>query len=1413
MEPVESLWVAEIETDAPEPVVEKAPTPGPPVANEYASPVFMKRSRASYGPLFELFDEELEDDGGRRGKGRKRPRYSVERGRWRYREDSSSPEPEASLEAAPIAEQSNGNATTQSAPSKPEMTDGGCQTNDFELPPPPPSSSFNTPLKSWRDAEKSPLFAMGMARSTGAPGMDIGVQASPSIPNLPLPDEQHEAALVPDTRSTLGIAASYPDLFGTPQRPDHSFGNAESSLATVQTPTQSVFSQPTHGGTAFGTGSSPSVGFKFGQPPPQSTSDAPPFIQSQAPDQPYDHHPYPESYLADDEPTNLAPTIPHNPFTTEARPHPYNQPGFDKTSELDVQESRTSPYWTTAASADPIQRPEHLDPVDDGRSDESIREEAPPGTIPSHVEDGTRNQDEMKHEGLLSRPVYRQGVPEEALPDHGYASAGDEDDSMGSDDQADYDEEEKGDDYDLRNYDRVSDDEEGYDNEQEPLTDEELLDEDEEQYEDEEEDYDEDDYEEDDFDGPNHHAQASRFSAQQPPQPTPSKGPQEPVVIDLLSDSDDDEPPASQPPRPQFQQPPPANVVKSVPAKDTANQLAPKSQPLAESEPEHETSEDEQESESEEDAVADELDEQVAESDLEGEFDEDDEVSEEDIEAPENMTGEPDNDDVVKDIVSCGGTRVTMNTTPTIADEYRVVSSSPEKNPQSNEGNEGVNADEGHTVQPKSHVTEEHTVVEEQHESVVESFQTQPAEMLSSFQTQTSEAAQGLETGPEVVEECVDEDAVRSDKLQGDAIRMDEDQEKLVPEEGMQEDAQEDGMSEEDTRQNMTVKTDFQAEVADKGQDLGRTDVIATKGSVDDTTIQQAEKMELDPEVSEDELLDPENARSAEGQTSPDKFLTDSLNEEQHVPPHTSTHDESHILAKVDASMTTTTTSHVETRSSNTQQITFETQETELVFSQPATAEEDLEDVSEEKDTEMAGASPSLEGKVDAEETRDATPLHEKDVEMADVEVPSEGEDSAEEHYEAPPLSNKDDVVDVVASPRTKDNTKDFDDVPPALSGDKEESKSQDAGVKDVGSEEISSKEDGIKGDSHNTKSTPSSPQQMGTQDHRVDQNPEPASTQTDGAHSDEGEEFHDVSEIPEAESFSPIIPYDENSSFMTANSEYSEMQESEGTEHTPMTKRKRAGRKSRNDLSINFKRTPRPSSSELSPGSQRTTRSKAMAFHKILSPKDDKEDMSIQLARAAMKSPTKRKASAKSVSRLKTNLIKRLADEMPECVPLKDLKKYNNRTLDVAVVAASALTPPKRTPVREYVSSLTVTDPSLASESVIEVTIFSLHRDHFPVVRPGDSILLRSFTVKSLPDKGWGLKSDKNISSWAVFEADGGDTPQMRAAPVELDDNEQKYLVDLRGWYAALDDGAKDKLGKAVGEMIDKGREQRREK
>ncbi|KAH8908666.1 hypothetical protein BR93DRAFT_925747 [Coniochaeta sp. PMI_546] len=103
---------------------------------EYPSPAFVKRARLSYGALFEGGDDSFEADGGVKGKGRKRTRFGRESSSWRYTSQSPSPTPEAEPKTPPQtavpAVEVDGSKFSQP---KPPMTDEGCQTMEIDAVP------------------------------------------------------------------------------------------------------------------------------------------------------------------------------------------------------------------------------------------------------------------------------------------------------------------------------------------------------------------------------------------------------------------------------------------------------------------------------------------------------------------------------------------------------------------------------------------------------------------------------------------------------------------------------------------------------------------------------------------------------------------------------------------------------------------------------------------------------------------------------------------------------------------------------------------------------------------------------------------------------------------------------------------------------------------------------------------------------------------------------------------------------------------------------------------------------------------------------------------------------------------------------------------------------------------------------
>lgn len=1370
--------------DAPS-AVEEPPTPPAPFKDhEFASPMFMKRSRASYGPLFDLdLDHELEDDGGRKGKGRKRPRYSALNGKWRLKEDSSSPEPD-SLEGMPsAAREQDEDVEMLDTSDRPAMADGGVQTNEFDLAP-VPSSPINTPSKTRNGADASIPSHVGVSRQHDAYRTGSGVQASPSRPVVPAPTEKHENLPTQATPHPFGQAPQSTGFaaFGMPQEfsQNQGFGNAPSlfraneaassnqslggtsSLAGTSSnvpssqgfgqtpppfgiapqtsslfgmgsaPAQSSFAQIATSNTGFGIASG-SLRFGFGQEP-QATFDTSPFGTAQ-PSVQLPADPYPESSLDQQEHSNYPSNVSQNPFIAENSLYGH---GFEASLEQTASKDRTPEQgvelWPTGtqnfASSHAIGR---IPAAEDLGSDGHDPDGSPSGMIPPATEDGTRNVDEMRQGGILSKPVYRQDVPQEALPDQEDASAGEEDGSIDSDEQAAYDDAEKGDDYDLRNYDRVSDDEEGFE-EEEPFSDDELLDEGSEHWGTAEAGYDEVGYDEDDEDEEeyNVYSQAPRLFTQPqlPPQPAAQK---DKIVIDLLSDSDDDEPPA-----------PPVKAPRSrIPLQEPAISSKSGADEFSETESmdQHDGAQTgavlpphclaQQNFNSGQEGV--DFDEEA--KDLEGE---DDEYSDE-----EHSQDNEDESDPGSDLVESDDEEIPE------AQEAITVNQATEPYLQPHSFNGAMDVDDdlqdnrpdteydetepsnSHTVnglnwkdrQPES---DSGDVVmagnEDERENLVESFQTQPDEMLASFQfhvpvsphsSKSSEIHKASDLGKEDANAQESADSVDNGETRQSAS-----------ESVAGEDLEKDGSDQEPSEHAELSDVDSKAEaVADAAEEVTAVDNQETQ-RIDVSMMQQ------------DEPTASPISQHQEGVA---------------------------FTASIVEISQTTVTNDVETNLSN-QPVIFKAQETdlkaELLLSQPV--EKRLDPVGH-TDSESA-----VEG---------------KDHEMEDAEEAAGGEGDIEEAgIPQPPMERYDEQGDVVKDRIPSDTI-------------------QESPMEEIGS--VLSPQ--VKADV--------------LLDQTADEKQRPFGQE---AHRDDDDGFHEASERNEEAQESLVAPAE--NSFVSTDSQASGAHEGEGAETVPAEKPQRGGRKRRTPLAKSApasqraqRQSSRQSSRQVSaqqpPSSQRTTRSKTMSFQ-AASPKDDKEDISIQLARAALKSPSskKKKGSVPAAKRVNMDLVKRLENDLPDCVSLSDLRKYNANFVDVAAVAISANVSPKRTPTREYASSFTITDPSFAPDGVVEVDLYSLHKDHLPVVKTGDSVLLRGFLVVSLPGRGFGLKT-KDGSAWAVFQAEGDDRPEMNAAVVEMSDKEEKFMLDIRAWYAGLDATAKDKLVVAVEDVVESGKESRAKK
>ncbi|KAI0533757.1 hypothetical protein GGR58DRAFT_485456 [Xylaria digitata] len=207
-------------------------------------------------------------------------------------------------------------------------------------------------------------------------------------------------------------------------------------------------------------------------------------------------------------------------------------------------------------------------------------------------------------------------------------------------------------------------------------------------------------------------------------------------------------------------------------------------------------------------------------------------------------------------------------------------------------------------------------------------------------------------------------------------------------------------------------------------------------------------------------------------------------------------------------------------------------------------------------------------------------------------------------------------------------------------------------------------------------------------------------------------------------------------------------------------------------------------------------------------SPSPETDDSSIRFARASLASQTPRSdEDSYSMTAAKLQLARHLRDELPDCTSLKVLRQHLTKSLDVIAVAVMTPPDPRRAKggPREFMMSFTISDYSIGPYAVAEALIYRPHRDTLPVIRYGDVVLLRNFTVVSLANKGFGLRTNEN-SSWAVFDYEG-EPAQINGPPVEYGERETLYVDYLREWFRLLDIKAREKLEMANQRIINAGK------
>ncbi|KAJ4302254.1 hypothetical protein N0V88_002391 [Collariella sp. IMI 366227] len=253
-------------------------------------------------------------------------------------------------------------------------------------------------------------------------------------------------------------------------------------------------------------------------------------------------------------------------------------------------------------------------------------------------------------------------------------------------------------------------------------------------------------------------------------------------------------------------------------------------------------------------------------------------------------------------------------------------------------------------------------------------------------------------------------------------------------------------------------------------------------------------------------------------------------------------------------------------------------------------------------------------------------------------------------------------------------------------------------------------------------------------------------------------------------------------------------------------------------------RKQPAPEPTRTSPP---VTRARSSSLRSHTSPEHEaetEEDSSVHLARAALVSPSRHGSEADeqpgtvhTTTSLKSNLAKRLHDDLPDCIPLKSLRQHAEKSPGAVAVVTSSPTQPARAKggPREYFMSFHVTDPSTAPDRVVEVQLYRPHKDSLPVVKPGDVVLLRGFQVKAIGKKGFGLRTGVE-SAWAVWDGEGVGEDEgkeewgrerRRSGTAGGGVGEVCGLCEgLKEWFASLDGVARGKIERADRKMAEVG-------
>ena len=1344
-QPAADLSLREVESPLPQ-ETPRAPKVADLAPNEYASPAFIKRARLSYGALYEDGLDIFEEDGGVKGKGRKRSRFGRESNAWRY--SSQSPSPEPSSPVRDVMDEDNPPETPTASP-KPLMMDEGVQTVGIDTIPTPESNESADHIMT-----SAPILATKEASPVPPEPQDIQSESSQHDVQYRLGPEAQREASHADPESRPPNQASPPDIL--PTNHEH----AEHIPAHQGIPT-TLFGAPkpvnpfSMFGTAPPTRMEPGsnfadqVRFGFSHIPQTTHVPQPPSDHGMSGFDDHGSAPYPEAFLNPSGPAQYANMDPY-PDLPE-----HNQVGQSVDDTHMLMEPPSAGDADRAEWEVPAQP--HYDSVDglrfapaalDGESEFLPGQHAypfGPGT-PVKVPEGFSSYGDPTHGPTLysedeeaSSPSKHPHVRHNELVQNDETfdasqeavAVDDDDDSIATDSNGE--ELEEGD-YDQRKYNAPEDDEEGIPEEfTEEYDDEAIYDEDdadgesEEEEEGEEEDYESESHDED--------IETGNFSAQPTRKPAPPSS--APVVIDLISDSEDDEPtpvPARRAPSPKNQQ----AFTPSEPPKTQTDFIDPMLARAA--------------------AMAQ------------------DEVDKQALDSAQHLNDGQDRIQVVDfahkpAAIRGNGVQESVEDVDSGIDDNKQLPWGSHARPGSvdREGSrstsepyvdDGESSKDGPFVQqPRGQAFEEEDTLES-------------GDAHSSDGDSEAGSPEPDETNDQDLDDDAEMDGVDTDDQSENGIESGEDVEIG--------DASEADGEDDDENDN----DDDEEEVEEEDDGIGTSGSYPLKlPTFPSDAMEVDEESAVDDANGESEQLEQQLLSEADHHSTSKSGLATALPQQQQgnaAPATDASNADVGVEADIEPAIRTPTEEGEQSESK-----TAESRAATPVQQDMAIEEVVIEERVTTEETFIVEQHQILDSSTSFEQIAGGASSRT----LAETEPSFQF--STQEHHASTPVESADEqpAAELKTTPTRRTRSMRPRNIHMAKNVEVDDPvASQSQAFLDAEETQVDNDTKAI--------GTPSSVDmdRFSRQDADSQASPrqETRATRKKRAAALAPPKSNDTRDDTE-EQITPQGSRRTRSS--NAPPSPSVAAPSSPDISVQLARQSVAAKRSR-------KAAPEPLRS-----SPRVTRARSSSLQ--TSPHSPEfEDNSVSLARAALASPSKSKQTQEpeaGTASLKADLTKHLRS-FRECISLKSLRTHVDEHPNVLAVVTSTPAEPVRAKggPREYVMSFTVTDPSMAPTHVVEVQLYRPHKESLPVVQPGDAILLQKFQVKALSNRGFGLRSHTE-SAWAVFDVDDG-PPQVKGPPVEDYDQYGDHMMTLRAWYASLDEAAKGKLEKANKKLEEAG-------